>query len=189
MATTTNSGIVNVATTITFASIVQGGGGGGLTIELDEVKNSNQSQFQFGATAYFKVFPNPQNLSLSHIETAGTVSEDGSFTNQTIVTEQVSFINELTANTKYPINAGTLVLKKWYGTNPGAVAEDQASGATGLKLTRPTGTDPAAIFAGICEVSYVTKFLPYKLTGVTTSVAQGATEFPVAVIMIGTPVT
>jgi hypothetical protein len=166
--------MANVSTTITFVSSVTGGDGS-ISVELDEVMNNGKTQFPYGTKAYFKVYRTPESMNLSLYSTDGSIMSEGSGSDS-ITNEDLTFIKETTANTRYPVKS--LGSYQWLGNNLGSLAL-QAVGSN--IVTLPGKVNDKGVFLGIARLNYTTNFLRYSI-----SIGQrDFEEYPVIVYIEG----
>lgn len=167
MANTTN-------TTITF--VVKGAGSGGISVELNDVKNDDKSQFESGDTVYFKVFTSPANMQVTPYTSDGDVVVGNTRIPDT-QTDTLTFAMEK----EQPLSKlleGALSYK-WLSPGMASKATLTAN-KSGTAVVSSASADDTL---GVAEVTYDTKYLEGVLTNV--DIPEGLTEYPVVIVLVG----
>ena len=134
-----------------------------LKAEIDNRKdglNNGVTSFSPGDSVGYLVFSSP-NVSYSQYPTSGSISSAGG--GPIAKDEFLTFANQATANTGYPI--ASIQSVQWYGSSLGEVVQD---GYSGLKLKQV----PQGDYVGIARVKYLTNYDGYKLQGVPLDIDQ-----------------
>jgi hypothetical protein len=134
--------------------------------ELDSVFNDSASQFAYKESAYFRVYPYPDNLAITITPSAGEVygAGDGSYT----VTETVTFDDTNLAATTYPIQS--IVSTSWYGNDLGGVV---SKGNTTIQSSKSG--------IGVLSITYTSYFKRFRVRLDT----QSESTFPVLLSIQG----
>lgn len=119
-----------------------------LLVELDSVRNDEETQFKYGDKAYFRVYSYPIALSLTLTPTDGSISEEGN--GDSDEEELISFIATNQGSTSKPVRS--ITSRSWLGNSLGSVS------AVGSALTTSQeGT-------GVLKITYKSNFRRFALT-------------------------
>lgn len=136
-----------------------------IQVALDSVRNNDRTQFLYGSKAYFKVYSAPSDMSLQLIASDGTITEEGSGTED--IDDVVTFGNSDNGSVTYPVQS--IVASEWLGKSLGAV-----HGEGNRVVSVNSGV-------GILDVTYRTPFRRYAISVPTKDVD----EYAVAIYIQG----
>lgn len=120
-------------------------------------------------TPYILVFKSNPVVIDSIVQSSGSMINMGVMADYE-VSEFIVFANEREQNLPYPVSSGFSA--KWVGTAGGAISNTETT------IYVPENT------IGVVKVTYIAKYIAYKLTGVPAELS-GETEFPVVVFISG----
>ncbi|MDY6903680.1 MAG: hypothetical protein SWH61_03250 [Thermodesulfobacteriota bacterium] len=148
-----------------------------LSVELDDVRNNDKSQFLFGETAWFRVFRHPSNMAITITPSDGEILNGGVDTCEK--TEQVTFAGVSQVDLSAAIKSLDGV--SWLGNDLGSLTLVKPS-TLQLAGSHDCENNPANC-VGVAQVEFTAEFLSRGLSGISRP--GGVTSYPVIVHILG----
>lgn len=155
--------MANTSISVTFVTDVgnlldeDGNAYASIQAQLDSTYNNGATRFLYGSKAYYQIFKSPSGLSISQEASAGTITSEGTGTEE--VTEYVTFANSNEGSLSYPLDS--VESATWLGKNLGALSYvgnnvlASQSGVGVLKLVYNAAFTRYAISLNSSEDTYV----------------------------------
>ncbi|MEA3272338.1 MAG: hypothetical protein U9P90_01570 [Patescibacteria group bacterium] len=137
-----------------------------IKVELDDEYNNNETTFNYGTKAYYRIYQYPDSGSMTVYQTQsdGTITAEGSGSGDQ--EEQVTFANTNTASSGFPIKSITDTT--WLGNDLGAVS------GTGTTIKS------SQVGVGVLKIEYTADFTRHAISVPT----QGELEEYTVIIYI-----